>query len=135
MAPPVVISWGANAPFSNILVGDSVVGQFFFGTYHVPITLTGATLTGPSPDNYSIVSNTCTAGIVLQGNDVCEIDVKFTPNTSTYEDESIALTTTTGPFDEDIGATGLVKSIHPRAPILRYACSVWRFEVTTPINA
>ncbi len=111
VAPPVVMSWGANAPFSNILVGDSVVGQFFFGTYNVPITLTGATLTGPSPDNYSIVSNTCTAGVVLQGNGVCEVDVKFAPNTPTYEDEFLELTTTTGPFEEDIGANGLLQSI------------------------
>jgi hypothetical protein len=105
--PPVDVSFGNNAPFFNILVGQSVVGQFFFGTLTVPIQVTGASLTGPNPASFSIVKNTCTGGIVLQGSTRCEVDVQFSPQVAAFVDESIELATTSGPFDEDIGAYGL----------------------------
>jgi hypothetical protein len=106
--PPVDESFGSNAPFGNLLVGQSMVGQFLFGTLTVPIQVTGASLTGPNPASFSIVKNTCTGGIVLQGSTRCEVDVQFTPHAAAFVDESIELATTSGPFAEDIGAYGLV---------------------------
>jgi hypothetical protein len=109
--PPISVTYGTNAPFGDTYATQPVVGQFIFGTSSTPINLTGSALIGPNPTSFTIVSSTCVAGVVLQGTATCEVDVRFAPQSVAFLQDTIELTTTTGPFDLGINGYGFASPI------------------------
>jgi hypothetical protein len=109
--PPINALYGDYTPFSDTTYGSPQAGSFRYGTLGGPVAITGAKLIGPNGASFSIIGNTCTGGIILQGKVTCEVDVRFHPQASGYLDESIELATNLGPFDQDIGANGVAAPI------------------------
>jgi hypothetical protein len=109
--PPIEPLYGDHVPFSDTTYGSPQTGFYRYGTSAGPIVVTGAKLIGPNAASFSIIGNTCTGGIVLQGATTCEVDLKFSPQASGYLDESIELSTNLGTYDQDIAANGVAAAV------------------------
>jgi hypothetical protein len=62
----------------------------------IPITLQTFALTNSNPADFTIASNTCTAGLVLQGTMSCVIDVAFSPQDPGLYSTTLEIDSTAG---------------------------------------
>ena len=70
-----------------------------------PITLQGFLLNGTNPTDFKIATNTCSAGLVLQGTKSCVIDVAFAPHEVGSLNTTLEIDNTAAVYNANLAGT------------------------------
>jgi len=108
---PSGVALSASTPsFTPVLVGNTSQGSFnVYSQSQSPVTITQVTLTGGAKSDFGIFQNGCPAGLVLNPNNSCTVQLTFTPSAANTRiaEINIGYSGGSGPLTVPLAGTGL----------------------------